>query len=476
MTEPGTTARRVIPVPLLVLAAVVGALAVGAAVAFQPIAAVALVVGMVYALLVLERPVVGIYTCFALVPVTAGLRRGLPIPGLKLTEALLLGTFVLVAGFAGRTRPWAVIDRVLALYAAGALLLPLSNVILFDSPMTTDGLRKMSAAVMFVVLFRLARIGNLNDRERWFALRLLFAGTVPVVLVALGQRFDVPGVRDAVANLTEGAVFEVWSYTQGGAGTRATGLFENWHSLAGYLFPLLLVGVAILGQRGMPRDRVRAGGVVIAVALVGMVAAQTITTLAVAVAAALLVGGIQGRFARTFTLILALAMFAIVVSGGALTDRVATQFEGSGVGQNVEARLEIWTVDYADPLQRYWATGYGPEVPPEVIWEHTESLYVTLILRGGIALLALYFMLTLVVARVAWDGRHSANPLDRVLSTAIFAAALGSMAMHLVFPYLNASGFPQVFWLLVGLLPAAATSPTNPASDMPADGQQLVRG
>lgn len=473
------SSRRPIPSPLLVLAAA-GALIAGAALALDPVMGIGLFVGLIFGLVVLERPIIGAYACYLLVPITAGLRRGLPIPGAKLDEALLVGTFILVAGFAGRTRRWGLVDKMLALFALAAFALPVGSAILLGSPMTSLGIQKMGAPVLFLLLFRLARIADFTDRQRWFALKLLFVGTIPVMLVALGQRFNIANVREGVQSVTNGDVFAQWSYQQGAAATRATGLFENWHSLAGYLFPLFLVAVALLGQRGIAASWRKIAVAVVGVTLVGIVAAQTITTLAVAIAAAVLVGAIQGRLARTFSAVAMVTLLAVVVSGGALTQRVATQFEGSGVGQNIETRLDIWTQDYAEPLQKYWATGYGPEIPPDIVWEHTESLYVTLILRGGVLFLSFYFIIMFVVAAVAWEGRKSKNPLDQVICTAVFAAVVGSLAMHLVFPYLTSSGFPQVFWLLAGLVPAGGAvvkrSPAQPHEHITPDRQELVSG
>lgn len=478
MTDSGPatlSSRRPVPTSLLVLA-IAGALLGGAAFAIKPIMGIGLLVGLIYAFVVLERPIIGVYTCYALVPITAGVRRGLPVPGAKLDEALVLGTFILVAGLAGLTRRWGLIDSTLAMFALVAFILPIGTGVLLGTPMTSFGIQKMGASILFLLLFRLVRVAGLTGPQRWFALKLLFAGTIPVVLVALGQRFDLPGVRDGVRSITDGDVFLRWSYVNGAAGSRATGLFENWHSLAGYLFPLLLVAVALIGQKGISTSWKKSATVLVGVTLVGIVAAQTITTLAVAVAAAILVGAMQRRFARTVSAIVFVVVAAVIVSGGALTERVATQFEGSGVGQNIETRLDVWTVDYAEPLQKYWATGYGPEIPPEITWQHTESLYVTLILRGGVLLLAAYFILMFVVSKVAWEGRKSPIPLDRALSIAVFAAAVGSLAMHLVFPYFTASGFPQVFWLLAGLLPARGAIVAWSSEHVTPDRQELVSG
>lgn len=431
-----------------------GALLAGVAFAVAPLIGVGFVLGVAYACLIIERPLIGVYTCIALVPLTAGIRRGFVVPGAKLDEALILGTFVVITLFSGLRREWGIVDITLGLFAVAAFVLPLGSALAHGSSLAS--LEKMAAPALFVMLFRLVRVANFDDRQRWFAIKLLFWGTVPVVMVALAQRFDVGGTRERVQTLTEGEVFAAWSYQFGSAADRATGVFENWHSLAGYLFPLFLLAIALLSHRDAAPPVRRLAAATAAITLVGIVAAQTITTLVVAMIGAVMVGAMQGRFARTVSILAVTMMLAVVLSRGALSARISTQFEGSGVGQNIESRFQIWTQQYAGPLRSYWPTGYGPTIPSDVVWVHTESLYVTLFLRGGILLVGLYFVLMFVVAATAWRHRRLGTTVDQSLAAAVFAAVLVSIAIHLVFPYLTSSGFPQVLWLLVGLLPTSA--------------------
>ena len=49
-------------------------------------------------------------------------------------------------------------------------------------------------------------------------------------------------------------------------------------------------------------------------------------------------------------------------------------------------------------LAKHLTTGYGPDFPPGLAFSYTESVYVTLLLRGGLPLLFLYAGLMLALA------------------------------------------------------------------------------
>lgn len=467
--------RSVIAAPLLVVAAVVGAVTVGAVSAFNPLLGVLVVVVVAFGLVVLEHPSIGVLVCFAVVPFTAGLRRGLPVPGLKLSEVVLLATVVLVLGVAGRTRRWTGVDHAVAAFAVCGILLTGVNIVRNSGPVTLDAVRSAAAPVMFFLLYRLVRVVDLSARQRRLALGLLIAPACVVVLVALGQRFDVPGVRAAVVSITGGGVFDRWSYLNTDVAARATGLFEIWHSLAGYLVPLFLLCVALLNERRVTRRWKQVAAVMLGVTLVGLLASQTLNALAAAVGGALVVGLAQRRFGRTAAALLVVSLVGFLLVGDALSTRLEEQFSGgTALGQNVEDRLEIWADDYADPMARYWALGYGPNLPPSVDWDHTESLYVTLMLRGGVVLTGAFLLMWLVIAVAAWVRRTAPDPMDRVVAVTVFATVLTSLVMNLIFPYVTSSGFPQVFWMLVGLLPVTGRPGAAPVAGGTQGPQQLA--
>src|ERR1700727_1386557 len=75
------------------LAAIV--VAIGASIGL--LAGLAALLAVCFGLLTVERPYLGAYALVAVAPVTSGLKRGLPLPGLRLSEVVIaaLSTIVL---------------------------------------------------------------------------------------------------------------------------------------------------------------------------------------------------------------------------------------------------------------------------------------------------------------------------------------------------------------------------------------------
>lgn len=445
----------------------------------HPALAPALLLALAYAWWVARHPDLAALVCFAVVPVTAGIRRGLPLPAVKFSEALIVGTAVVIFALARRRRPWTSLDTAALCYVAATLLLSAVNVLLRADGLTWDSLRNALAPVLFYLLFRSTRIATLSDQQRTRALWLLMAPAVLVVLVAVAQSLDIGGVRSLVIQITDGGVFDRWSYQNTEVARRATGLFEIWHSLAGYLIPMLLLCVALLNDPRTPRAwRPWAIGMLVTV-VVGVIASQTLNTLAVAVFASVLVGAIYGKVGRTAVVLALVGLVAFLALGNVLASRIEQQFDsGSGttLGRNIDDRLDIWRDDYAEPLARYWLTGYGPALPPNVEWESTESMYITFMLRGGIGLLVSYLALISVAAVHGWRCRHSRVLVDRVVGVTVVAVAVGSVIMHLVFPYFTSSGYAQVVWLLFALLPGGVVRSTSASRPKTTDLRDEVPG
>lgn len=486
-----TPYRREALGPLLLVSVSVGAIVVGALAARSPLLGVCAVAAAVYGLIVVARPAVGVLTSFALVPVTAGLRRGLPVPGLKLSEVVLLGSAVLVLSMAGGRRRWNAVDYAALTFVLMGAGVTGATLLRGTAPVEAEAIRSAFAPAVFFLLYRSVRAAGLTGRQRLTALSLLLAPAALVVLVALGQYFDVLGVRQLVESVTGGIVFERWSYLKGETGNRVTGLFEIWHSLAGYLVPLILLCLAMVNEAELPERWRRFAALMLGLTLVGLIASQTLNAIAVTLGGALLLGALQRRLGRTVALLMAASVLAAALVGPALVGRLDEQFgAGSTLGRNVEGRISIWSEDYADFLERSWAIGYGPGLPSDVEWDHTESLYVTLLLRGGIVLTGAFVLLFGVIIVSAWGARHTTEPVDRVVANAVFAVATGSIVMHAIFPYFTSSGFPQVFWLLLALLPspvrrhpadvaadaAGAPGPPRPAPRSPTTGPVGVGG
>jgi cytochrome b561 len=75
-----------------------------------------------------------------------------------------------------------------------------------------------------------------------------------------------------------------------------------------------------------------------------------------------------------------------------------------------------------------------------------------MVLRGGIILLAIYGFLMLALATRARAHTRSRDPTQRALARVVYLSVILLLFMHIVANYFVVSGFPHLFWPLLGLL------------------------
>jgi O-antigen ligase len=131
--------------------------------------------------------------------------------------------------------------------------------------------------------------------------------------------------------------------------------------------------------------------------------------------------------------------------------------------RNFNFRIDVWTTEYVPVLRRNLTTGYGPDLPPDLSFRYTESVYVTLLLRGGLPLLCVYVGLMLALAVPARDLWHDTTADVRALAQAVFLAVVLIVFMQMVTNYFVNSGFPFVFWVMAALLLGCPRRSPSPA-------------
>jgi hypothetical protein len=456
--ERGWLARSPSPLPLAAL--VVGAaVTVGMAAALGPLPGLGVVAAVAFGLAVLWRPALGGLALVALVPVTSGLRRGLPLPGVRPSEALIVAVAALVLVPASRrqTVPWLAIDWLALAFVGAAVALGLLGLVRNQQPFTAESLGTLAGPLQFLLLYRTVRTALATPRRRRQALRLALCGSVPVSLLAAAQQLDVGPARKLVAMLTGSQVFASWGYR---TFPRATGPFPHWLTLAGYLLVVMLLAICLL----LDREGGRVLGPPLLAAVLAAAAAAMVLSLTLAgffgvVAGALLLGHWAGRLRQVLTCLLAGAVLAAALFWPFLARRFEFQFGGGGnhlVAESIAFRVDVWTHDYLPALSGWWLAGYGPLPPPEIHWKATESQYVTLVLRGGLPLLALYGALLWGLLVRARGLLHHQDVEQRVLARVTTATVIVLLPMQLVFPYFTNSGLPQLFWLLPAMLATGA--------------------
>ena len=458
---PATHFRR--PTLVAGTGAIAAGLLAGAGVAYGPAAAAATVVGLLVAVLVLSRPLVGAYLLVAVVPIVSGLRRDLPIPGLRVSEIVITGlaALLLLTVETTRARPWTLFDWLALAYAAGTLLLGGFNLVERGAALSATNIGTLVGPFQFLLLYRAVLAVVRSDEERRRALALVLVASVPVALLTLAQYMQLGGVISVLESAT-GSQNLASHAAREGIGSRMTGVFPHWQMLAGYLFVIAVICCAALlapGRTLMPRWAV--AGVAL-LALAAMVATGTFVTVVGVAAAALMLGAWYGRIERVVAWLGAAGLGALFTFGPLIEERVSYTFVTAPgadrswfMPQSVAYRIDLWSDQLLPAIAGRWLTGYGPDLPPGLSFEYTESMYLTLLFRGGIPLLLIYAGLMLALGGVALGIARSTDPFGRLLGRALFAIVALLAVLHLLEPYFVTTGLPHLVWILAALAVSA---------------------
>lgn len=424
-----------------------------------------LVLAAAAALVAMARPDWAAVALVTVIPALPGLRRGLPLPGLRLTEVLIAGCAVVIL-VSGLRRRWRLFDTVAVLYvvtsvglgvlAAGGLPAPADRGVLFGP-------------LQFLLLYAAVSIAVTDLRTVRRCLRGVLLASVPVSVIALLEKADAGPVRELIVELTASGS----AAAAADAAHRSAGPFAHWHSLGGYLVVVLVLIAALGSQPG--QQVLRRRWLTLLAVLATLALASTVTFVAVGGAAVgVAVVALRTRSVRLVLAICAGALLLGLTLGDSLAERLGSQYDsapvGSTVGQNdsllpqtVAFRVDVWTNEYAPILGPHLLSGYGPGLPPGVDWTSTESVYLSLLLRGGVILMGVYALLMVAMWRLARIRQSSALAEHRGLSLCLTTLLPVAAVMQLVHPYFLDAGFPHLLWSLAALLAASvAAAPNRP--------------
>jgi uncharacterized membrane protein (UPF0136 family) len=398
----------------------------------------------------------------ALVPVLSGIRRGLPVPGFRVSELLtvLLGGAVLWMHRRRVASGLGALDWLAIAYAVATLALGGIDLLRRDAPFDSDNVSGLLGPFQFLVLFRAVALVARDPDVRAAIVRVLLLASIPPAVLAILQGLGVQPLVDFGVHLT-GSDYRGDFDLQGFV--RATGPFPHWQVAAGYFLVVGVLGVAMLVRPG--QTALAARFLVPVVALDTFALLRTVTagaSVALAVAGVLL-ATFAGRLRSPRTWLPVGLLLVVIVGGSVFAPRYSEQYRRTDKGtqahgivpRTIVYRYDIWKDQYLPVLEDRWLTGYGPDIPPDAKWKYTESVYVTMLLRGGVLLLFIYaaFMVKLLL-----EGRHlvRAGPaLEAGIGSATVAIVLVLAVTQVIATYFTTSGAPQAVWTLAALVGAA---------------------
>jgi len=448
----------------------VSAIAVGVGVAVDPILGVLVVIAATAAFVLAPRPQLAVYLMVTIAPACAGFKRGLLVPGLRVSEVIVAGLATLVLVFAPTVRrpAWSGVEVVLLTYAVFTAALGGLDLALRHAPLNSTELGTMLGPFQFVLLLRAAIVALPEERHRVRAAHLMLAAATVVGLIAFAQLANIGPTRSALSTLTGSSLYE----TSLGEGVgRATGPFNIWHELAGFLMPSVLLSFALLSGARSRAAQLRYAAVLVITAG-AMVASAAFGLLIAAAIGCLYISWKRGilhvALAATVPILLVVAVGFGGIYGGRAEQQYSTStdtYRTPYVPQTLSYRYRLFEEQSVPALAGRWATGYGPDLPPQLALSNfpfTETAYVTLLLRGGVLLLTLFLVLLGSVYRTAWAARsHAQTDFQSSVATVVVLTTVSFAVLQLIESYLLDSGPSQAYWAYVGVMMAAGAANTS---------------
>jgi hypothetical protein len=465
--------------PVLTMLALVllSAAAIGIAVALSPALGVVAVAVVAAALVLAQRPELTVYLLVLVAPACAGLQRGLLVPGLRVSEAAIVGLGALVLIFAPRVRrpAWSGVEYALLAYAAFTVALGGYDLVIRHAALDFEELGTLLGPLQFVVLLRAVVVAMGREEHRVRAAQVMLGAAAVVGLVALAQAADLGPTRSVLTTLTGGSLY---SKSLGLGVGRITGPFNIWHELAGFLMPSILLSLSLALGGGSKSLRVRYGLVCVVTTM------ALISTAAAGILIATTLGAIYIFWKRrvlhiALSLAVPVVLVAAIAFGGILGHRAeqqyvtpsATAYQIPYAPQSVSYRYSLFREQNAPALSGRWATGFGPDLPPQLSlssFPYSETAYVSVLLRGGVVLLVLFLLMIVVVLRASRRAQREAETdLQWSVATAVWMTTIGYIFLQLIESYLLDAGPPHAFWAYVGLMLAAVGNRARTASGEP---------
>jgi hypothetical protein len=466
---------------LLGLGAVVLAFALGFVAVGKPDMGLAALAALALVVAVLLRPVIGGLILVGAVPILSGMAPGVPVAHLRISELLIgvVGATVLISARRSDAVPWSSLEWLLLAYGAAWAIFGTVDAITLDQHLSITLWGTVFGQLQFFVIYRAVRTSLRTPSERRTAVAVLLVAATPVALLAVLQQLHVGPVVRFLTTVTGG----LSGPTTVGAATRATGPFDNWAVLAGYLLPLLLVLCALTMSGQIGRHR-RAAWIIGVVALTGFLLTEELSAILLLCIGTIVLAVQYGLGRRALRFAGAAVVVGALIAAPFLATRLDQEFSSNagsgrhaGVPQTLAYRWNVWTTQYIPAIEARPLGGYGAELPASIQWRYPESQYIAYLMEGGFPLLVLFGGLSLAMLKRSRDGARSKDPFDQALGRALAVTVVAMLVMNLIWPFLSNAGLPQVLWCLLAIaVPrsegrgAVAAPNVAPATLVPAGG------
>jgi hypothetical protein len=411
-----------------------------------------------------RRPLLGPVLLMSAVPALAGLDRGLLIPGFRISEVLIVGVALLVLP-TRRGAPWRAFDWVALAYVLCTFTFGLFDLSDRGAAIFSKDLGTLVGPLEFLLLYRVTLVTAGHADVRRAMLKWMMLASVPLAVLGVMQWANVLGTR-TLASAYAGETDNLKAYH---TFYRAAALFGQGHQLGDYLLVMILFGAAFLFDPRQSPFRRRTLLAILALDGVALGTTATIAPIVAAVIGFLLLAHWYRRLGRALAAVLVAILLGALMFSSVIAAREKQQFgsetqgrsavlagsAASGVVPNTIAfRWEVWTKQYVPVIERHLVTGYGPDLPPGSVWAFTESAYVTVLLRGGLPLLALFGWLLWSVTREARKVTGDRRPVARAMCVltvlVVFMQIEGNDLMD--------AGLAELWWGLAGVILAGVAT------------------
>ena len=397
--------------------------------------------------------------CFALIPTLSGTKRGLLVPGLRLSEVLAIAVIgVLLVTLHRHFRIGGAVFWGLLTYSAVTAVVVAWHWFNSSDLGPADFIAYGLGPLVLLLTFTASYAAGAACRQLLLNVcRYLVVLAAMMGALAFLQIAGVIGARKFAAFLTGNEIIvnmPSWKVPRG------IGIFHSWHAYASYTALTLVVAIALLvhGVRLFKRAYVLPA--CMALVGVGLISALTFGM------ALLGLGGATYfllRKGKWFIAVLGGALVLVVSQMSFVSDILAERVnrqsqvtnEYGFLPQTVAFRVAIWTREFFPLISGNPITGHGPIRASDRVFEYAESMYIlVLVTTGIIGIISFMVFMVVLIGSLArrTRARDKVDPLTSAVVEATLLFIAGLLVLMFIHPYLNDAGSSELLVVLVGIV------------------------